>query len=161
MLPRIDVLDLCTLNSASTVGLIEDCVRLSTDRLNDPEVANVRSITVPIATRAVSDLGSDKHECKTDQFWSDCCVNALRILVPEVKFITRTATAASCSEELPHHSDNFHHPPGYYACHSLLNAAAFGTKEAMDLGAAEEGLSTSFSKHRGHARKWISHNYRG
>jgi len=88
MLPRTEVLDLCTLDSTST---IEDFVRLSTDRLNDPEVANLRSITVSIFTRAVFDLGSDKHECKTGQFWNDCWLNALRILVPEVKFITSTA----------------------------------------------------------------------
>lgn len=103
MLPRMEVLDLSTTitKASSTLALVEELILLSSERLKDPDVANLRSITISIFTDPgiLPEAGGHDSKAATEQLWHDCCLNALCVLVPEVQFAfhtTATVTKARC-----------------------------------------------------------------
>lgn len=119
ILPRMEVLDLgnaVNANSSLRLELVEGLLRLASQRLNDPKVANLRSITISVTSAVDSDFDGSK----IGQVWSECCDNALRLLVPEVNIVataTKSKPFSGDNSKYPHYYtpnlyNPFHHNPG-------------------------------------------------
>lgn len=93
MLSQLEELDLLVkiVNTNAIPELIEDLILVAAERLNSPEVANLRSITISVCVYADSGLPPGDTKGKTQPVWNECCINALRLLVPEVKLSTAVA----------------------------------------------------------------------